>query len=344
MAEKIDGTRFTDAAYIRFAKRTDIEAIMRFIRDYWSKTHILARDREIFEFQYVYGDEVCFVLSLDRETDEIEGVLGYIPYDTQGERDIFTALWKVKKGKNMFQGMELLYYLEENARCRYLFCAGINPDTFSIYKYMKKEISSLSHYYMLNDLPDYRIAGIVKKRCAAPSAEGMQVRPVSGFEELLAGLDRVCQETYPQKSAEYIKRRYFGHPEYSYLVFMISEKEERGFLFAREQEAEGRKILRIVDYIGSGRLFAGAGRFLYELMEREGYEYVDTLVYGMPQEVMEAAGFTQALENDGNVIPNYFEPFVRENVTIHIFFPKELPVRMFKGDGDQDRPNFRNKG
>lgn len=343
MEEKIDGKQFADTTYIRFARKSDIDAIMRFIHDYWSKTHILAKDREIFEFQYVYGDEVCFVLSLVRETEEIEGVLGYIPYASEGERDIFTALWKVKKGKNMFQGMELLYFLEENARCRFLFCAGINPGTFSIYKYMKKEIGSLRHYYMLNDLPDYRIAEISVKKFAAPAA-GMQVTAVEGFEEFAEDFLRIRFEAYPRKSLEYIKRRYFEHPEYRYEVFRIAGDGECGFLFCRVQEAEGSRVLRIVDYMGSAACFAGAGEFLHGMMKRRGFEYVDMLALGMPEETMEKAGFVGLEEEDSNIIPNYFEPFVRENVTIYTFCPKGLSVRMFKGDGDQDRPNFRNKG
>ena len=44
------------------------------------------------------------------------------------------------------------------------------------------------------------------------------------------------------------------------------------------------------------------------------------------------------MENDENVIPNYFAPFVQENVEIFFHAPNEEIV-FCKADGDQDRPN-----
>lgn len=101
MEQKVKKDSFGKNTYTRFATKQDIDGIMQFIHDYWAEDHILARDREIFEFQYVYGDEVCFVLSLDKETEEIEGILGYIPYDTEGERDIYRALESKEEQKSV---------------------------------------------------------------------------------------------------------------------------------------------------------------------------------------------------------------------------------------------------
>ena len=64
---------------IRFATKEDIEAIMLFIDRCWRKDHILARDRELFEWQYGGADErVNIVLGLD-ENGNIQGMLGFIP-------------------------------------------------------------------------------------------------------------------------------------------------------------------------------------------------------------------------------------------------------------------------
>ena len=39
-----------------------------------------------------------------------------------------------------------------------------------------------------------------------------------------------------------------------------------------------------------------------------------------------------------NIIPNYFSPFIRENIDIYIRYNDDS-TRFFKADGDQDRPN-----
>ena len=340
MEQKVKKDSFGKNTYTRFATKQDIDGIMQFIHDYWAEDHILARDREIFEFQYVYGDEVCFVLSLDKETEEIEGILGYIPYDTEGERDIFTALWKVKKSKNPFQGMDQLYFLEEHGRCRNLYCVGINRQTFSIYKYMKKTIADLEHYYMLNDLPRYRIAQIHEKKIQLPASEECSFHKLQGFEELeqiYSGLKQYA----PVKSLAFLKRRYFEHPEYEYRIYRASLQEQDAVIIGRIQEHDGARVYRIMDILGAEECFAAAGSALHELMVQEGFEYIDLYEYGMSEEALHRAGFVKAEPQEQNVIPNYFEPFVPENIEIHIFHPKNVAARMFKGDGDQDRPNFR---
>jgi len=44
--------------------------------------------------------------------------------------------------------------------------------------------------------------------------------------------------------------------------------------------------------------------------------------------------------NDHEVIPNYFEPFLKKNVNIRFAYKaKEHNYAIFKADSDQDRPN-----
>lgn len=342
MEKKISKDSFGQNTYTRFADKQDIPRIMQFIHDYWAENHILAHDREIFDFQYVYGDEVCFVLSLDKETDEIEGVLGYIPYDTEGDRDIFTALWKVRKSKNLFQGMDQLYYLEENGKCKNLYCVGINESTFSIYKYMRKKVAKLEHFYMLQDLPEYRIAVIQNKYILEPKEYVCAFHQIGDFaelQELYGSLPEAC----PRKSLNFLQRRYFRHPEYEYRLYHIQYEDADGVLIGREQAQNGSRVFRILDFLGEEKCFAAAGGALKQLMLQEKYEYIDIYEYGMAEDTLQAAGFVKVMNEDGNVIPNYFEPFVQENIDIHIFLPRDVKGRMFKGDGDQDRPNFRKK-
>ena len=281
-------------------------------------------------------------MSVDKDTEEIEGVLGYIPYDTEGERDIFTALWKVKKSKTPFQGMDQLYFLEEQGRCRNLYCVGINEKTFSIYKYMKKKVAKLEHYYMLNDLEEYKIAVIQNKRIlpsCSLNCEFTQVHDFEEFKQIYSSLEQGA----PQKSLKYLERRYFLHPEYEYVIYHIRYDEKAAVIVGRIQECNGRSVYRIMDFIGAEECFAAAGSSLRGIMEQEGYEYIDLYVYGMKEETLQAAGFVQLTGEEENIIPNYFEPFVRENIDINIFLPLNVKARMFKGDGDQDRPNFRKK-
>ena len=63
--------------------------------------------------------------------------------------------------------------------------------------------------------------------------------------------------------------------------------------------------------------------------------------FGVPINLLEEAGLTNRKNEEGLIIPNYFEPFVKENVDITYAYKADdhhPPIRLFKGDGDQDRP------
>lgn len=352
---ELDLEKFNTNGRIRFAEKKDIPAIMEFIRQYWAADHILAHDREIFEFQYVYGDEVCFVLNENQESGEIESVLGYIPYGTEGERDIFTAIWKVNKSSGFMQGTELICFLEKYGRCRNLYCVGLASRVVSIMKYLRKKIADFEHYYHLNPaIKEYKIAQINTFPETPSSAEMEKVtcvseieaaetifERVSGFETVAAMLAKSAGERFPYKTPEFVRRRYFEHPEYVYDKWHIRMGEKEALLVCRVQEAEGGRVYRVIDCLGDLSCIAGCGKLFEQVFSEADYEYADCLVCGIDETLMAAAGFARRREEDGNVVPNYFEPFERRNITIHNFMPKNVPAVMFKGDGDQDRPNFR---
>ena len=60
-----------------------------------------------------------------------------------------------------------------------------------------------------------------------------------------------------------------------------------------------------------------------------------------PADVWLAAGFTERVEGDGCIIPNYLTPPVHENTEYYYFTNKPENFVLFKADGDQDRPNLK---
>lgn len=342
MQNRDNNNETNENTVIRFANYEDIPRIMLFIKTYWSSNHILANNRSFFEYQYVNKQEVHFVLS-ENDNNDIGGILGFIPYDSEEgqERDIFLALWKVRQGEHFLAGIEMLYYLERQGKCRNTYCARINRQTFSIYKYMRKNVAKLEHYYMLNTLcDDYRIAEIKNKTMMKCQKVSYEVNVITSAEQL--DILEINNQEFegPYKSINYIKRRYFQHPVYDYKIFEIRTVEGVAYIVGREQKYNGAKVFRIVELWGRECNIANIGPFLEDFMITNKYEYIDCYEYGISDTCMEKGGFTKLQENDENIIPNYFEPFEKDNIDIHIFTPKGILTRMFKGDGDQDRPSF----
>jgi len=90
---------------IRLADSSDIELIMDFIDKYWKKGHIMSQDRDLFQYEYQDGDQINFILAIDKNTRLLEGIFGFIKCsDTKDvkKKDIWGSMWKVREsGENM---------------------------------------------------------------------------------------------------------------------------------------------------------------------------------------------------------------------------------------------------
>jgi hypothetical protein len=66
------------------------------------------------------------------------------------------------------------------------------------------------------------------------------------------------------------------------------------------------------------------------------------MCFGIPENILFKSGFNKLKRKSSEtIIPNYFEPFEQKNITIDFFVSSQEMgnVRIYKGDGDQDRPN-----
>nr|MCR4746137.1 hypothetical protein [Lachnospiraceae bacterium] len=81
------------------------------------------------------------------------------------------------------------------------------------------------------------------------------------------------------------------------------------------------------------------GDFWQKLMKKNNYEYIDFYEYGLDDIYLKNAGFNERIIEDENIIPNYYEPFEKQNVDIWGHFQTDTAL-IFKADGDQDRPNM----
>ena len=62
----------------------------------------------------------------------------------------------------------------------------------------------------------------------------------------------------------------------------------------------------------------------------------------LDNKMLEDSGFLLLDQKGSILIPNYFEPFINENIAIHFAYKcsdSRLRPLLFKGDADQDRPN-----
>jgi hypothetical protein len=334
---------------IRFAVYDDVDRIMEAINDHWDASHILAHNRDFFLYFLGGNDhQLNMVIGEDQNTKKIAGFLGYIRYSENDSCDFSPILWKnVNKGDS-FLGLKLMLFLVKNIKPRLFFCIGVNPNTaLPIYKQLKYHVGQLEHYYRISDKDDYKIAKIVDKRILQIKESGWRIQLIPDFDAFKANInDFILDRMYPYKDENYFCHRFFIHPIYRYMFYAIKENDFEtmsAFFVCREVEKFGVKILRIIDYIGDEKYFAYLAFSLQKLMNENNYEYIDCYCCGMSEATMNDAGFIKREKTDKNIIPNYFEPFLCENIEIYYFTNITENFRTFKGDADQDQPRINDR-
>lgn len=341
--------RFDEKYEFRIAYQSDIENIMNYIDTEWKKGHILAVNKEIFEYEFGNGERVNFVLAIDKESQSIEGMLGFYPASLDTDHlDTWGSVWTARKSTTNypFLGLEILKRFKELVQYRSEIGVGINPKTaMPLQSRMTKDtVGKLSHYYMLQDLEQYEIAEIKQKRIVEPKkTKGnyhlVKCESIEELEQLYDFDSRKHQ--IPYKDAWYVNKRFFKHPVYRYDIYAVVDGENKAdaVIIIREIQNNGRKVLRIVDYLGKIELFAEMGSELKNLMDTT-CEYIDFYCYGFEESPILTAGFVLKTADSDNIIPNYFEPFVKSNVELWFNSTVQEGFVICKADADQDRPNF----
>ena len=168
----------------------------------------------------------------------------------------------------------------------------------------------------------------------------MDLIEVENIDELLKLIDYQDLKKYNfYKSPEYFNKRYFNHPYYKYHV-LVKSKNANSILVYRIVKANGGSCIRIMDFLGDEKEFNKLTNYLIDKMLKEKHEYIDIYEVGIEDKVLESSGFVERIEEDSNIIPNYFEPFIQKNIEIYYMSNCNSKFRMFKGDGDQDRPSI----
>ena len=340
---------FDERYEIRLANEDDVDDRMQFIRLYWKKNHIMGNDKAYFLFEFKDEDNINFIIAKDKKTNLIEAILGYLKASKNKDKlDIWGSIWKVNEYHDNMKllGVELEKRLEVLSGCRYHNGIGINNKTALplMRLFLKHKTDKMNHYYIVNDkIENYEIAVIDRKTPLIKKGIRDNIKKIYNFDEIIRSIDIDENSNIPYKDSWYYKKKYFNNPKRKYITYGIESEEKKGmldaFFITRECEYNNRKVLRILDYFGNRKKIVKAHDFFVDLLYQMNYEYIDFYNYGYEEEYLIEAGFNKRVDGDTNIIPNYFEPFVRQNIEIWIHFEVNN-VLIFKGDGDQDRANI----
>lgn len=335
---------------IRAATLGDADAIMAFFRDHWSADHVLGCHRGLLDWQHrsESASRYNFVLAC-RDNGEICGALGFIPisrYDASLHPDadtIWLTTWKVRPDAPSGLGLGLLRAVSRTHAAAWIGTVGLNAATKGIYDALGYETGRLDRFFLLRDpLDAFRLAQVPAGSHSDPVLSDTTRVSLAVRDDLLtldAGTGEDSLAVRPRKTGAYLVHRYLDHPFYSYTPYLLRHNEEWGIIVVRTCSHDGARALRVVDFVGTPQVLAGAGTAFRSVLMESGAEYVDFYCTGLADELT-AAGLQNLQDYAGIVLPSHFEPFVRTNAEL-LYSLKGPAGRtvVTKGDADQDRPN-----
>ena len=324
-------------------EQKDLAEFKAFCRRAWGSPHALIDDERSFEYYYRAADGgLNFAVARDA-SGAFLSVCGYILSNSSPTPDVWISFLVSKKGAPFGLAYRLFDYIIETTRCRTIACNNIREKTRGLYEFRGWSVDMLSHFYRLNptfgkytlckitsnDIPKVVNSDFIAKRIT-------DERGLEPFEKT------VLPQNLPYKDRLYLKRRYFDNPWFAYeAAGLFDGHEPVALVFYKQIDTEGESVLRVVDFIGDTRALAAAGEYLDGQLRERNAEFCDWYAYGLSEEDMRAAGFALRSRGDENIVPNYLEPPIYENTDFFFFTSEPVGYRVFKADGDQDRPNLK---
>ena len=326
---------------LRLANLEDIPRIKDFINRTW-KRYNLINNEELFQFYFVRGDQVNFLLAED-EKGTLYGTLAFIYCGERRRPDLGLTLFKTIKSPYTLLGVRMYYKLKELLDYRVAFSQNMVPNTALLHKMMGHTVGEFEHWYRLSDREKYRIAVVNDKSIPEARAGDIELVPFPDAGELFKYFIPP-DDLVPYKDERYIRRRYYEYPAYNYTVYGLRDRTKgtiQSVLVCREVHVEGEIVLKIVDYIGREEDFSQLSGELQRLILENGYEYIEMYQYGLKEQTMKEAGLVRREKEDVNIIPTYLEPLAQVNTDYMLYYTDHVDtIRMFRADCDMDRPNL----
>lgn len=356
---ELEGKEYTEGIYkdydIRFCREDEYDDLKEFLRKYWKENHIFVLSKEVFDFQHLdkQNHRYNYVIARSNNDNDIHALLGFVltsQFDYQIKRTmIWPCIWKNRDDINRKGlGVSMYHYLKNNIDIETISILGISEIALSIYKQWNFTTGKIKQYVMPNFQTEEHLASGLKDVYASfttKSEDSLELIEITREEYEIIPEDAELFEEYADyKTKAYYINRFIKHPVYRYHFLAIKDGEQTKAIMITRVCGDGiRNCLRIVDYIGQIKYISAVKNQLQKYLIDEHYEYVDFVEVGLKDEELIAAGFINRKTYCGVVVPNYFEPFLKENIELDYAFKtisNDVKKVFFKADADQDRPNI----
>jgi len=324
----------------------DLKMFQEFIRNHWGKNHIFAQEASIFDWQHKGPHSYHnMVVKQNRNLIGVHGVIPLNHFDRHlPNNQIFIALWRILEGKGIGIGLQMFKNILAEYNPEFIAGLPMNPRVHIFYKRQGFKIVALNHHVVLSTvIQEFKIAKVPEGRKAQKIKNSASFQKLTKTQLKKLKTDLLYLYQLPLKSDLYIINRYLNHPVYNYEVYAIfKESMVQALCVIRPIYKGDSVVINIVDFIGPNEAFPLSQNLIMFLLNVFNAEYVDFYSHGIPLHFIDMAGFINRKKIKDLIVPSHFEPYENKNIEIWAGYyssQNNIPVRIFKGDGDADRPS-----
>ncbi len=317
---------------IHLASKKDVKLLLNFINKYWKKNHIFVKSKKLFDFQHLSGNKLNWVLAKNKNSGNIEGILGLVSknFFSNGvickNDNLWITMIMVAYPLNPSRGLgtEMIKFFYKKFNPNSISAIGINNKVSKLYKKLGFNINYLNHYYikknkssiLLNNSKNNEITRNFKK-----------IKYFKNFDQ-------------HNKTYNYFYNRYFKHPIYKYyLLILYKDNKINNFIVFRKINYNKKIALRIIDIANIKMIKNFTKENFYNLISYFKANHLDFLNFGIRKDIFKKIGFL--LRDKNTFIPHHFEPYEKKNIDVMFAsISNKDHFYIFKGDSDLDRPSI----
>jgi len=328
----------------------DIKKLRIFFKKYWKKNHIFSRDNKIFNWQYKKNNIYNFITT--KQNGNLIGVHGFIPLNhfdkNLNKEQIFFAFCKVVQGKYIGTMIKMQEKILKDYKPKFIGSIGLEGIHIRNYhKWQGFEVKKMNHHVIFSkDIKKFIIAKFKNLKLLKKINKDTSLIKLNSKNIKIFLKQKFYECQMPLKSNNYIINRYIKNPFYQYQVYLIVDKNiPKGLMVIRPIKINKSVVLRFVDFIGTSKNFLLTHSASTQLLKKYKAEYIDIYSYGISKKIFKRAGYIDRDEEADLIVPSHFEPFEKKNVDIFCAYKtsnNSMKIKLFKGDGDMDRPNIIN--
>ena len=326
----------------------NLKKLRIFIKNNWKKDHILAKDKSFLIWQYHKKKKISTAAAIFK--NKILGIQMYIPqshFDSRlSNKEIFLTIFRCLETKIPGLSIKIFKFILKKFKPSFIGTTGFSHRMINFHKWQGFKVGLMNHHVAISPFKKkFKIAGVpkrIKKFNYSKESEKYKIIEIKASNINLYKVDRSFYNQIPKKTLNFIFNRFLKHPIYSYFIFaVIKNKKITSTCILRMVKKNKISIFKIVDFIGHEKFFTHYRNVFFKLIKLYAAEYIDFYSYGINEKYILNAGFINRRKHKNLIIPEYFEPFVKKNINLMYGYINNTKkkVKIFKGDGDRDRPN-----